>query len=94
MIDPKDIIAHCAEAYHVPIEQIMTYNRRKHVTEARALAQYMIRHYTSWSYGEIGDLFGNDHSSVIHNCKKIEKMLAESRCVHYTINTYIRGTNK
>lgn len=46
-------------------------------SEARAIAMYVTREVTPYSLLDIADHFDRDHSSVIHNCKKIEKIVQE-----------------
>jgi chromosomal replication initiation ATPase DnaA len=50
----------------VSCADILSYDRRLHITFARSLAMYLVREITRASYPVIGDFFLRDHSTVIH----------------------------
>lgn len=91
MINPFDIIKETENMYHFLPGTITGHKRTRTVAEARAVAMYLVRKLTPYSWVEVGDHFNKDHTSVIHNCKKIEKNLKEgiqdnAMCVIIALN--------
>ncbi len=65
-----------AEYYHISLEAMCGKHRDKHIVMPRQIAMYLIRQETQDSLLEIGQLFGGrDHSTVLHACEKIERMM-------------------
>lgn len=54
-------------------------NKRRYtmLAEARQIAMYLISKHPRYSSTMIGNIFSKDHSTVLHNCKKIEKIVQE-----------------
>jgi len=73
MINPFDIMKQTEQAYHLKPGSLVHHKRTKTVAEARAVAMYLTRHLTTYSFLEIADHFDRDHTTVIHNCKKNRK---------------------
>lgn len=61
-----------------PGSLIMT-NRKITTANARAVAMYIMRLLYNYSFQEIGDYFDRDHSTVVHNCKKIVNILQNKK---------------
>ena len=59
----------------VPIEEIMSFNRKKAVLDARHLALFVMYKTSTYSYPHIGRFFGKDHATVIHAVSKGEKII-------------------
>ncbi len=71
-----DIIRIVARYYKVPVKLLASGVRRQRVVMARAVAIYLARQHTSLSYKRIGaGLGGRDHSTIMHNCGRIEESL-------------------
>ena len=51
----------------------------------RQIAMYLMRRQTTLSLSEIGRFFDRDHTTVIHACSKIERLLVEDRTMKDTI---------
>lgn len=49
--------------------------RTRHVVEARQVAMYILRRETGMSFPEIGNLFGRDHSTVVHAAQGVEERM-------------------
>lgn len=75
MINPFDLIRETEKLYHLKTGTLTGSRRTAMISEARAVAMFMTRKLTSYSYPEIGDHFNKDHTSVIHSYKKIKKLL-------------------
>jgi hypothetical protein len=52
---------------------------------------YLMRRQTTLSLSEIGRFFDRDHTTVIHACSKIERLMAEDRTMKDTIERPRRG---
>lgn len=71
MLNPFVIMKEVEEYFHLKSGSLVTRNRSKTTADARAIAMYLLRVLNNLSFIEIGDYFDRDHSTVIHNCKKI-----------------------
>ena len=53
--------------YNIKVSEMVSKRRNKHLAFPRHVAMYLCRKHTTYSYPEIGQVFGGrDHSSVIH----------------------------
>jgi chromosomal replication initiator protein len=70
----SEIIAIVARYYNLPQKQLKSSSRKHAVVQGRATAIYLARELTGASYDEIGRaLGGRDHTTIMHNYKKIER---------------------
>jgi chromosomal replication initiator protein len=70
----SEIIAIVAKYYSLPQKQLKSSSRKHAVVQGRATAIYLARELTGASYDEIGRaLGGRDHTTIMHNYKKIER---------------------
>lgn len=60
------IIARTAEAFDVPVEEILSDRRQKPVVVARQVAMTLARQLTPASYPAIARAFRRDHTTVMH----------------------------
>ena len=61
----------------VPTEQILSEQRTAKVAQARAIAAYVVREVTLWSWTRVGRNFQKDHTTIIAAHRKIERTLSE-----------------
>ncbi len=67
-----------AESMGVSPSVLRTHTRKKEVSIARQITMYLAKQHTVHSLKNIGlALGGRDYSTVIHACKKVERMLKE-----------------
>ncbi len=65
-----------ARKMHVRLLEMRGATRQANIVRARGLAIYLARKLTPSSLNQIGEFFaGRDHSTVIHACRKTEKLL-------------------
>ncbi len=65
-----------AEHFQLKIHDLKSKKRTKSISEPRQIAMYLIRQLTSASFPDIGEKFGGkDHSTVMHACNKVEKLI-------------------
>jgi len=72
----KKIQETVAQHYGVRVVEILSSTRDAKVAEARQVAMYVARKYTTKSLPEIAYAFGKRHATVIHAVKAIEKRIA------------------
>lgn len=69
-----------AKYYDIKISELISKKRNKQIALPRQIAMFFAREYGDFSFPEIGSAFGGkDHSTVIHACKKITKMVEEDK---------------
>jgi hypothetical protein len=77
----KQLIEACvreaADYYFVAPADVTSRSRNKSAAAARAMAMALLRRRSSWSFPEIGLVFGRDHTTVIHAVRKAERELSD-----------------
>ena len=72
------IQAQVAEEFNIPEKLLIAKKRSKEIAFPRQVAMYLCRQLTSHSLKTIGLKFGGrDHTTVIHACKLIEKLMGK-----------------
>jgi chromosomal replication initiator protein len=70
------ILEAVCEYFEVKVNDIVGTCRMKKFAYPRHVAQYLCREMAGFSYPEIGARFGGkDHSTVLHACRKIERLM-------------------
>jgi chromosomal replication initiator protein len=73
---PERIQESIARAWRVRPEALSAKTRTRHVTEARHVAMYVMRHILEMPLTEIGSRFGGrDHSTVLYSIRKVEQRM-------------------
>lgn len=71
-----EVVKIISKFYNVNEDSIYEKTRRKEIVKARQLVMYVLREFYSVSYPLIGQkLGGKDHTTVIHSCEKIKRIL-------------------
>jgi len=66
-----------AEFYSISLAELRSKRRTKNLVLPRQVAMYLSRKLTKMSLPEVGNAFGGkDHTTVMHSCRKIEKVLS------------------
>jgi chromosomal replication initiator protein len=82
----KDIAAVTARYFSLKVTEIRSSSRRKAVVMARNVAMYLARHMTGDSLEQIGRYFGGrDHSTVMHGCRKTERLLTTDAAIREAV---------
>jgi chromosomal replication initiator protein len=69
----REIVAAVARHQDLPQSQLKSSSRRQSIVFARAIVVFLARELASASYDEIGRaLGGRDHTTIIHNYRKID----------------------
>ncbi len=72
----EEIISEVSKTFSVSEKDIISKRKTAQVAFARQVAMYIARETTELSYKAIGDSFGKDHTTVLHNVQKIENHLS------------------
>jgi len=76
----SQIITATARYFSLPAAVLQSPSRRLTVVAARGVAMYLARELTDLSLNQIGRAFGRrDHTTVLHNCRKIAHLLPSDR---------------
>lgn len=73
----EKIISEVAKTYNISEEDILSSKRTANLVIARQVAMYIARKTTDLSLKAIGETFGRDHTTVLHNVEKIENFLKD-----------------
>lgn len=72
----KQIIDRTAKHFQIPIDEICSQKRDKHIVVPRQIAMYLLRSELHLSFPKIaGELGRKDHTTAIHSVEKIEKAI-------------------
>ncbi len=76
---PEIIVEETAKYYELEPKAVLGSSRMKDVVLARQVSIYLIRSITNLSLPEIGKVFGQHHTTVMHSLDKVEKMMKDDR---------------
>ncbi|PIR25728.1 MAG: chromosomal replication initiator protein DnaA [Deltaproteobacteria bacterium CG_4_10_14_0_2_um_filter_43_8] len=69
-----------ASFYQVSVPDLKSPRRHKSLAYPRQIAMYLCKKHAGCSFPEIGSKFGGkDHTTVMHACKKIERLLKDDQ---------------
>jgi chromosomal replication initiator protein len=87
----REIIAAVARHFGLPQKQLKSSSRRQSIVTARAVAIYLARDVAAATYEQIGRaLGGRDHTTIIHNYRKIERERSQDPSVQEAIDVLTR----
>jgi len=94
VITPELIIGIVAEHFDIPSDDIKGNKRNRKVVFPRQIVMYLCREMISMPLNGIARALGkNDHTTVIHACKQIEKELEVSKEIQDTISILKKKIN-
>ncbi len=85
------IIEEVARTYQVSQTEILSSRRTAELVKARQIAMYIARETTELAYQSIGESFGKDHSTVLHNVRQAEKVLKDNPYEKEIVDEIIRN---
>ncbi|MFH1354244.1 MAG: chromosomal replication initiator protein DnaA [bacterium] len=86
-VDSKSIMGVVSSYYTLTMEELCGKSRKKEIVQPRQIAMYLLRKENNASFPTIGDYFGGrDHTTAMHACDKIEKMLEHDEDMLREIN--------
>jgi chromosomal replication initiator protein len=81
------IMQQVSEYFHIPLGQLFSDRRDRHVLLPRQIGMYLARRLTALSFEEIGARFGGrDHSTVLHGCRKVAQALDHDAALAGTVH--------
>ena len=84
---PRQIVSIVAKYFAIPLRQLRGPSRQTSTVRARAIAMYLLRTITGYSYSQIGPLVGGrDHTTVMHHCRKIERLVASDASTRQAVD--------
>ncbi len=87
-LDIRTIQRAAAQHFDIPVDSLKAKTRVSRVVLARQVAIYLARELTDLSLVQIGKHFGGrDHSTVLHACKKIDRLLETDPALKRKIQT-------
>lgn len=75
----KVILEATSTGFVVRPEDILGWTRFAHVADARMAFYFFLRKFTTLSFEALGRSIGRNHTSLIHGCQRVEKLLATDR---------------
>ncbi len=83
----RKIAAQTARYFLLKPSDLRGDSRRSGVVLARRVAMFLARRLTAKSFQQIGYYFGNrDHSTVLYNCRRAERLLQSDRSLHDAVS--------
>lgn len=65
-----------AETFRIPVIEMVSERRARHIARPRQVAMYLARETTTMSLPAIGGRFGGrDHTTVMHACRRVEELI-------------------
>ncbi len=90
-VNVNNIQKKVAEYFGVRVADLLSKRRSRNVTRPRQVAMALAKELTNDSLPSIGDAFGGrDHTTVLHACRKIESLRAESEQMNADYATLLR----
>ncbi len=83
---PEMVLNEVSEFYSIPVSTITGKARGKEVVLPRQVATHLMRELCSMSFPEIGKIFGQHHTSVMHSVEKLNKSMDENQMLKDTVN--------
>ncbi len=72
-LDIEDIQRTVAEFYRLPMQELLSRNRKREIVSARQVAMFLCKQHTTHTLQHIGRRFGGrDHTTVIHACTAVQ----------------------
>lgn len=80
-----------AEYYKIKVADLLSKRRSRSVARPRQMAMALSKELTNHSLPEIGNVFGGrDHTTVLHACRKIERLHEENHNIKEDFSNLIR----
>ncbi len=86
-VNVEEIILAVSSYYNISREELCGKSRKKEIVRPRQVAMFILRKESSMSFPSIGDHFsGRDHTTAMHACEKIEKLIDNDEELSQEIN--------
>ena len=74
-----------ADMDRLRVDELRSHNRSRTLVQARQIAMYLVREMTDLSLPKTGEVFGKDHTTVLHAIQKVKTLVSEKRAVYHQI---------
>jgi chromosomal replication initiator protein len=82
----RQIAVAAARYFGLKLSELKSPARRRSLVAARGVAMFLARHLTTSSLQQIGAFFGGrDHTTVLHACRRTEKLLRRDRATRVAV---------
>ena len=88
-ITPEMVKQAVARHFNLPMEALTGKKRERDIVNARQIAMHLIRELTETSLPGIGNLFGKDHSTVVHSCDRMRTQIPKDDALRKLIEDLI-----
>lgn len=78
-MSPGKMLQKVSRFFSVHTTDILGTSRLKHIALARQCLMWAMRKHTALSFESIGDFLSRDHSTVLHGCRKVEKLIQKGQ---------------
>jgi len=86
-VDSKKILDVVSVYYNITLDNLCGKSRKQEIVRPRQVAMYLLRKENNVSFPSIGDQFGGrDHTTAMHACEKINKLLEHDEELLQDIN--------
>lgn len=86
-VDSRSIMGVVSSYYTLSLEELCGKSRKKEIVRPRQIAMYLLRKENNASFPTIGEYFGGrDHTTAMHACEKIGKLLEHDEEILREIN--------
>ena len=79
----ENILDKVAAYFGIKPDQIKDKTRVRKIVLARSIAQYFMRQMLNLTFLEIATMFEQDHSTVVHACQNVDRMLKAKHINEY-----------
>jgi chromosomal replication initiator protein len=86
----EQICSVVCERFSLAESELISRRRSRHVVLPRQVAMYLSRRLLKASYPRIGELFGRDHSTVIHGVTAVERLIKGDDGLRATVDNLER----
>jgi len=70
-----------AARYSISAEHLRGERRHQKIADIRMIGYWCYRELTELSFPQIGRVFNRDHSTVLHGCKRVDKLIRDGQPV-------------
>ncbi len=70
-----NLINICLDYYHIDRDLVTGKSRKRNIVIARQMIMYLAKQLTNYSFKEIGQALGRDHSTVIYSCNAMQDQI-------------------
>lgn len=74
-----NIVLAASSAFGVPVQKILGKERPDYIAHPRMAAMWVLRTKLGMSLMEVGAIFGRDHGTVLHACKRVPAMMKKNK---------------